>query len=240
MQVDYDYLFKILLNENMMFYDDFMKIAVVAAFLHDIGKIGGATLYYDKPEHPATGYGYLTTNLSMELKSGTRLNLNNLYDEIERELIFRMSIDRDFLILIIVGIVYLHWEFGNYLRNINKAIDDGLTPDVTSYANIVNTEAKKYNKVVWDWASKTHKGYFNQEQELNYRLFIVLLMIVSVCDIQGSQLYDKDRAAEFLHYPKFKNLAKIHHGGKKFEEFRIDTVGFYLFMTVSQLPFPPA
>jgi hypothetical protein len=219
--------------------DRIFKMTLLAAFLHDIGKMGGKKIFYDKPDHPNIGYEYLASP-KLTLENGNVLDPTILFDKFKDKFGFSDE-EEKFMILFVMGIVKNHWSFGDHVRLINSGEN-------------VKTAGEKYIRLIKTWWNDK-AGVF-KDNFLLFQIFIVSLMIVSACDILGSEVYINDdsykQIADMIKQNKayenqtidinakldelgLPNMYKTHHGGDSFNKFKIDTAGYNLFVQVSKL-----
>lgn len=203
-------------------YELICKFAVIGAFLHDIGKIGGGYIYYDKKEHPRIGMEYLSNHAQMSLANGKKLNPDELFEELSQ----KGDIDarfRQLFMIFIWGIVLFHWDFGYHLS---------LTKNGIPY----ETSAGNYIKKIWKWWSETIQANGVGEYQKMFSIFIIVLIIVSICDVQGSQVFHNSNIGInqrlVVGIKGLPNAPKQHKGGKKFEDFDIENSGFSLFKEI--------
>ena len=203
-------------------YELLCKFAVIGAFLHDIGKMGGGDIYYDKPEHPRKGMAYLTNKAQLLLENGEKLDPQELFEELAQNRDIGMEY-RSLFMIFIWGIVLFHWDFGDHIRRVNEG-------------HSLPVVAENYIGIIWEWWVETTKINGADKYRNMFNVFIIVLMIVSVCDIQGSQLFENSNIGVnerlIIGIKGLPNAPKQHKGGKKFEQFGIDTVGFRLYETV--------
>ena len=122
--------------------DDWGRLTAIAAFLHDIGKMGNAIsegyrghlfvqsadkiTYFSVPDHPRLGenymlgltpFGYYTDNGrgNAYYDLSTPLNINNLLRDLE---IIVNSRTKTIVTFLISG----HWELGNVVRKVNEYV----------------------------------------------------------------------------------------------------------------------
>jgi len=119
--------------------------------------------------------------------------------------------------------VLFHWDFGDHIRRVNEG-------------HSLPVEAENYIGIIWEWWVETTRINRADAYSNMFNVFIIVLMIVSVCDIQGSQLFENPNIGVnerlIVGIKGLPNAPKQHKGGKKFEQFGIDTVGFRLYETV--------
>lgn len=204
------------------------SIMTISAFLHDIGKMGGLLLYYDKPTHPEIGYNYLSGKSDLILYDGSVLNVDTLFKQI-------LPPNQVFTRPFIIGIVRLHWLFGEALKNVvsgNVSLSRG---------------AEEYIREVLKWWVEV-SGFPSPANDKYFHVFILCLMVISACDVLGSQVFIddgpyeefKDRVktervnlnAYVRDFPFIANSPKKHRGGDKYHAFKFDTVGFELYNEV--------
>ena len=208
------------------------KLCVISAFLHDIGKMGGLLIFYDKPDHPELGADYLSKTKLLPLKSGNYLDVDALFAQIIPEG-FSEKYAKNF----IIGIVRFHWLFGDYLR---QYIAKTLTLEQAKNAYLEKIRAWWYSIFV---------AVLEGGKDKYFRIFVTSLMIVSACDVLGSQVFVENKLFEMFEreiarkskvnvnafligYEYIVNSPKKHRGGDKFKDFKYDTVGFELYNAV--------
>lgn len=158
--------------------DSMRKFISTVAFLHDIGKGGDDDyLYYDKPDHPEVGSGYIDGNLDYRLADGTSLNVMRVLSELG----VGPPYDR-----VISVIVSNHWLFGEVMIRINK---DGLS---------ISEGAKQYVNVVMKDLYYYRLSAITEDPK-SLDLFFRILMLVSAADVLGSQPFNT--------HVKFRNLS---------------------------------
>jgi hypothetical protein len=176
--------------------------------------------YYDKPDHPKTGEAYLNKKKPLVLTDFTTINIDELFKNLEI---------KDEERWLVIGIVSLHWDFGNVLR----AWTDETKPPPES-------AVVEYLKHIVTYIH-SQRIKFNSIEEII--IFIKIIILVSVCDIKGSQVYIGDNisnnpllkdnpnsnASLEYNYNYITNYPKTRRGGNKFEEFKIDTKGYKLY-----------
>lgn len=212
------------------------KLTIISAFLHDIGKMGGLLVFYDKPDHPTIGAEYLSNKRELSIKDKNivrYLDVETLFTEIIPE-----GFDKVFAKNFIIGIILHHWSFGDYLR---KYRDGKLTLDLAKTAYLIELRQ-------W-WETKYPSAFEGGQKNYFFKLFATCLMIISACDVLGSQVFVDDSIyqqfakeislkskvnvnAFLLGYEYIVNAPKKHRGGDKFKEFEYDTVGFALYQAV--------
>jgi hypothetical protein len=205
-------------------YELLCKFAVIGAFLHDIGKMGGGHIYYDKPIHPQLGMEYLSlsSNAQIRLENGEKFNPQKLFEELAQ----KGDIDIQFRLLFMIfiwGIVLFHWHFGDHIRQVNENAP-------------VEIVALNYIRTIREWWDTTLSLNRAEVYQNMFNVFIIVLMIVSACDIQGSELFENSKVGVnerlVVGIKGLPNAPKQHKGGKKFEQFKIDTTGFRLYENV--------
>ena len=212
-------------------YDD--RLILIAAFLHDIGKIYGDEIYYDKPDHPTEGEKLLKGELKYK-----NFNAEKFFADIGVTTIT----DKAF----IAGIVKYHWDFGDGLRRykLAKSVEKG------------NAIIVKYISQFMTYIfSITGKPVITVENIYLMRCMLIVLIAVSAADIMATQPYinrqiidnltayliengcidsqgkllqaKKCNINSYVHVlPYLTNVSRDYMGGKKYEDFKIDTEGY--------------
>lgn len=198
-------------------------LCVISGFLHDIGK-GGDLLftYYDKPEHPETGFEYIIGNKLYRLsEDNVALDIATLLKNINVSPKYKG---------VVAFLVLSHWEFGDHIRRMNGS----------------NT-----SEIAIEYASKLKKMWTRSGLNPDTDSAVILAnmaMLVSACDIMGSEAYMNterfDELAKELakkpdkivndlneHLKSFEyivNTPKVHRGAPNYERFGIGTKGLIL------------
>lgn len=201
----------------------YCKFAIIGAFLHDIGKMGGSTIFYDKPEHPRLGYDYLMSSARLSLESGKLLDPDAFFEELAENGEIEPD-KKDLFKIFIMGIVLFHWDFGDAIRRVR-----GGEIDMTGAAIEYITKVGKW------WLETTQKHSQSFDNRI-FDIFLSILILVSMCDIKGSSVYkSREPGAQEILNAGIKglwNAPQQHKGGRKFEEFEIDSAGQPLFDTI--------
>lgn len=199
--------------------DNYRKMMIATAFLHDIGKGGDFILaYYDKPTHPEKGYDYLMKDY-ITLENGV-INMKDLMAE--------MGIDK-YSQYWVRFLVRYHWDIGRFMSEYN---------DENKLAQAV---FNRYEQMCDE--SKIQSIEYNQPARVRKHLFISLYALWSA-DLMASQPFiGKEKIKELVRkignntdyagfyineyledFPYISNLPKIHRGDDKYRRFKIQDV----------------
>ncbi len=163
--------------------EEYKKIVAFCAFIHDIGKVEPYNarkyniynkirrkyVFFSVPNHPEIGSKYLDDTLKFPVvnpSNNTFINFINIDDLLNSFNI--ITTYKHF----ISNIIKLHWSYGQILKkyNSNQNVDN----DITKYIQICINEYKPRNKD-------------------DLYMFINALLIVSISDINGANVYGQNR-----------------------------------------------
>jgi hypothetical protein len=192
----------------------YKNISVIAAFLHDIGKIGDMVyIYYDKPNHAQKGYEYIQGG-SINVEKGV-INLNKLFQQ--------LNID-DRGRKIIAFLIHNHQMIGEtILRMRGQPVDD------------VNQEI--YTQFIRMMKESDFGKDIKTQPSFQLPIFILLYNLWKT-DMMASQPYNQNRMKKFTEamtkrraaslkgylnefieeFPFISNLPRVHPGKNKMAE----------------------
>ena len=204
---------------------EFKSFSIISGFLHDIGKGGDLEyIYYDKSEHPRTGFEYLTGVKTYKLGENKKLNITEMFKNINLK---SESYQKACGLMILS-----HYDFGNCIKKINEGGD-------------LDNIAKKYIQILDKYLEECELKNINK----NYKLQLYkIIMLISSCDIMGSEVFiNKDKFKDitkkvakdpnifvnnlnsFLKdFPYIHNRSKSHRGNSNYDRFKIEETGLEL------------
>lgn len=208
-------------------------IAVLAAFLHDIGKAGDfAYLYDDKPAHPRAGVEYVLGKrpyLFRPEDSPPKEQRKFDFKEYFKQL--GLSDDDHKLLAVLVGV---HWDFGGIvLRGINTAgapVDKEKTKEdvVCPFFLDLDSSVKQHGaKETTDLSCAYLLNLEKLAKETGYnngiidKRLLLLSMIIAAADVRASQ--PVNYRSETL--PELTDVPATHPGFDPYTRFSIEEKG---------------
>lgn len=205
----------------------YRDLMTMAALLHDIGKGGdNVTRFYDKPEHPDTGYEYIKHLDDKKYYIGkSTYDIDKIYDSFVSIEGATLNDSSDTLHKQIISLIIRnHYKFGDLLKFV--AEKDGIRDP--NYFNQIFSNF--YNLIMRDFP-------IPNPTKVEKDLYIRMLVAVSVADVLASQPFvspdtvPKNATIQFYGFT-LSNLSKVWRGTDAYNRFNYDNVGYEIFQNV--------
>jgi hypothetical protein len=228
--------------------DHYIDILPIAGFFHDIGKAGdNKPVYFHKPDHTKRGAKYITKQLSMVINNEPDINIDLLLDELG---IDSREIESNYQRCLLICSSSLHWDFGSTLKELSK------TRDVTDKLLLIHNYIVNVIKCVYKTGIrlKGSKGMETFREIFLSIMLISIADVMATQPFVDYSIFDENRdkletlgcwknnhAASYKDdhchdiknlnafvekYPFLANYPKSQRGGRKFVDFRTNTLGY--------------